>query len=116
MTSSRSCSRSPARSRSSPYLVQGDSTNLKVAIAIFAVVLLNAVIGFVQEYRAERTAEALKRLLPARARVLRDGTPTEVAAEELVPGDVVLLRRGRRGLRRLPAARGRSSWRRATRR
>ena len=75
-------------------LVQGDSTNLKVAIAIFAVVLLNAIIGFTQEYRAERTAEALKRMLPARARVLRDGTPTEVAAEELVPGDVVLLGEG----------------------
>ena len=75
-------------------LVQGDSTNLKVAIAIFAVVLLNAVIGFTQEYRAERTAEALKRMLPARARVLRDGTPTDCAAEELVPGDVVLLAEG----------------------
>jgi magnesium-transporting ATPase (P-type) len=66
------------------YLIQGDSTNLKVAVAVFAVVLLNAVIGFVQEYRAERTAEALKRLLPARTRVLRDGTPAEIAAEELV--------------------------------
>src|SRR5512133_228243 len=76
------------------YLIQGDSTNLKVAVAVFAVVLLNAVIGFVQEYRAERTAEALKRLLPARTRVLRDGTPAEIAAEELVPGDVVLFAEG----------------------
>jgi Ca2+-transporting ATPase len=76
------------------YLVQGESDNLKVAVAIFAVVLLNAVIGFVQEYRAERTAEALKRLLPARAHVLRDGAPTEVAADALVPGDVVLLAEG----------------------
>ena len=75
-------------------LVQGDSTSLKVAIAIFAVVVLNAVIGFTQEYRAERTAEALKRMLPAHARVLRDGTPTDCAAEELVPGDVVLLAEG----------------------
>jgi magnesium-transporting ATPase (P-type) len=76
------------------YLIQGDSTNLKVAVAVFAVVLLNAVIGFVQEYRAERTAEALRRLLPARAHVLRDGAPAEVAAEELVPGDVVLFAEG----------------------
>ncbi len=76
------------------YLVHGGSNNLKVALAIFAVVLLNAIIGFTQEYRAERTAEALKRLLPARARVLRDGTPLEVAAEALVPGDVVLLAEG----------------------
>ncbi|HEX6663571.1 MAG TPA: cation-transporting P-type ATPase, partial [Gaiellaceae bacterium] len=76
------------------YLFQGDPTNLKVAVAVFAVVLLNAVIGFVQEYRAERTAEALKRLLPVQARVLRDGTPDEIAAEELVPGDVVLFAEG----------------------
>jgi len=76
------------------YLIQRDSSDLKVAVAIFAVVLLNAVIGFVQEYRAERTAEALKRLLPAHARVLRDGTPVEIAAEELVPGDVVLFSEG----------------------
>jgi magnesium-transporting ATPase (P-type) len=76
------------------YLVQGNPDNLKVAVAIFAVVILNAVIGFVQEYRAERTAEALKRLLPANAHVLRDGRPTEVPAEVLVPGDVVLLAEG----------------------
>lgn len=76
------------------YLVHGGSNNLKVALAIFAVVLLNAIIGFTQEYRAERTAEALKRLLPARARVLRDGAAVDVAAEALVPGDVVLLAEG----------------------
>jgi magnesium-transporting ATPase (P-type) len=76
------------------YAIQGDPTNLKVAIAVFAVVLLNAVIGFVQEYRAERTAEALRRLLPARSRVLRDAAPAEVAAEELVPGDLVLFAEG----------------------
>jgi P-type Ca2+ transporter type 2C len=76
------------------YFVRRDSSDLKVAVAIFAVVVLNAVIGFVQEYRAERTAEALKRLLPARARVLRDGVPVEVEAEALVPGDLVLLTEG----------------------
>ena len=76
------------------FLVGGDPTNLKVAVAIFAVVILNAVIGFLQEYRAERTAEALKRLLPARARVMRDGAPLELPAEALVPGDVVLLEEG----------------------
>ncbi|HSB38768.1 MAG TPA: cation-transporting P-type ATPase [Gaiellaceae bacterium] len=76
------------------YAIQGDPTNLKVAIAVFAVVLLNAVIGFVQEYRAERTAEALRSLLPARAHVLRDAVPSDVGADELVPGDVVLLAEG----------------------
>jgi magnesium-transporting ATPase (P-type) len=76
------------------YLIHGGANNLKVAIAIYAVVLLNAIIGFVQEYRAERTAEALKRLLPVRALVLRDGAPVEVEADALVPGDVVLLAEG----------------------
>jgi Ca2+-transporting ATPase len=76
------------------YLIQRDPADLKVAIAVMAVVLLNAVIGFVQEYRAERTAEALKRLLPPRALVLRRGTPGEIAAEELVPGDVVIFSEG----------------------
>ena len=76
------------------YLVQRDSSDLKVAAAIFAVVLLNAVIGFAQEYRAERTAEALRRLLPVHARVVRDGAPVEVASEQLVPGDLVLFSEG----------------------
>ena len=76
------------------YLIRRDTSDLKVAVAIFAVVLLNSVIGFVQEYRAERTAEALKRLLPSRARVLRDGVPAEIDAVSLVPGDVVLLSEG----------------------
>src|SRR5512138_1170112 len=67
------------------YLVRGDPTDLKVAVAVFVVVLLNAVIGFAQEYRAERTAEALRDLLPVYARVLRDGQQAEVKAEELVP-------------------------------
>jgi P-type Ca2+ transporter type 2C len=67
------------------YLIGGNSTNLKVAIAIFAVVILNAAIGFSMEYRAERTAEALKQLLPAHARVMRDGAPTELPAEALLP-------------------------------
>ncbi len=76
------------------FVIGGDTTNLKVALAIFAVVLLNAVVGFVQEYRAERTAEALKQLLPARALVMRNGEQVELLAEELVPGDVVLLGEG----------------------
>jgi Ca2+-transporting ATPase len=76
------------------YLIRRDSTDLKIAVAVFAVVLLNATIGFVQEYRAERTAEALKRLLPSRAQVLRDGTPVEISAEQLVPGDLVLFSEG----------------------
>ncbi len=76
------------------YLIARDPYDLRVSLAIVAVVLLNAGIGFVQEYRAERTAEALKRLLPAKARAIRAGVPVEILAEELVPGDVVTLDEG----------------------
>jgi Ca2+-transporting ATPase len=76
------------------YLIRRDPSDLKIALSVVGVVLLNAIIGFVQEYRAERTAEALKRLLPSRAQVLRDGTPVEIPAEELVPGDMVLFSEG----------------------
>lgn len=78
------------------YLVQvpHDVGNLELAIAILGVVLLNAVIGFFQEYSAERTAEALKAMVPRACRVIRDGDRVEIAAEELVPGDVVALEAG----------------------
>jgi magnesium-transporting ATPase (P-type) len=62
--------------------------------AIFAVIIINAVFSFWQEYKAERALEALKRLLPRKARVLRDGGEGEVSAEELVPGDIILLEEG----------------------
>jgi Ca2+-transporting ATPase len=64
------------------------------SIAIVVIVLLNAVIGFLQEYRAERTMAALRRLGAPRARVLRDGQVLDVAARELVPGDLVLIEAG----------------------
>ncbi|MGE3296350.1 MAG: cation-translocating P-type ATPase [Porticoccaceae bacterium] len=62
--------------------------------AIVAVILLNAVFSFWQEYRAERALGALRALLPPRVRVRREGKVWEVAAAELVPGDLVLLRDG----------------------
>jgi magnesium-transporting ATPase (P-type) len=61
---------------------------------IGVVLLLNAVIGTVQEYSAERSAEALRKLVSHRARVRRDGGTMDVPAEEIVPGDVVLLETG----------------------
>ncbi|GAB3147055.1 cation-transporting P-type ATPase [Amycolatopsis stemonae] len=71
-----------------------DAGNLELAVAILAVVVLNAVIGFGQEYMAERTAEALQAMVPHRARVIRDGRRREVPATELVPGDLVVLDAG----------------------
>ena len=61
---------------------------------IFAVLLINAVIGTFQEYAAERSAQALQKLVTANSRVLRDGDTREIACAELVPGDIVLLESG----------------------
>ena len=71
-----------------------DINNLELAVAIVGVVLLNAVIGFFQEYSAEKTAEALQAMVPRASRVIRDGDRIEVPALELVPGDVVVLEAG----------------------
>lgn len=56
---------------------------------VFAVVALNAVIGFIQEYRAGRAIQALAQLVSEPAKARRDGSWTQVPAEQLVPGDVV---------------------------
>ncbi|MGB8400419.1 cation-translocating P-type ATPase [Bradyrhizobium sp.] len=70
--------------------------NLKDAAVILAVVLLNAMLGFFQEQRAEQSLAALRRMLPVRARVRRDGAVTNIEADQLVPGDIVLLEAGER--------------------
>jgi Ca2+-transporting ATPase len=64
------------------------------SIAIVVIVLLNALIGFIQEYRAEQAMAALKRMAAPTARVRREGAWREVDAAELVPGDVVELEAG----------------------
>jgi P-type Ca2+ transporter type 2C len=66
------------------------------AVAITVIVLFAVFLGFVQEYRAERAIEALRRMAAPSATVLRDGEETEVPARDLVPGDVVVLRAGNR--------------------
>ncbi|WP_413925937.1 cation-translocating P-type ATPase [Candidatus Accumulibacter phosphatis] len=70
--------------------------DVKDAVVILVVVLLNAGLGFWQEHRAERTLTALKQMLAARARVRRDGLVSDVDASQLVPGDIVLLEAGDR--------------------
>ena len=66
------------------------------AIAIAAIVLLAVLLGFAQEYRAERATDALRHMAAPTATVLRDGEECEVPARQLVPGDVILLRAGDR--------------------
>jgi len=61
---------------------------------IMTVVLLNAVIGYIQELKAEESVRALKRMVVSRAKVVRNGKEQEVDSEELVPGDIVLLSSG----------------------
>lgn len=64
------------------------------AAAIAVIVLFAVALGFVQEYRAERSIEALRRLAAPTATALRDGKQAEVPARDLVPGDVILIRAG----------------------
>ena len=66
------------------------------AWAITVIVALNAVLGFVQEYRAERSLAALKKLSSPKSRVIRDGASQIVDSIFLVPGDLVLLEAGDR--------------------
>lgn len=66
------------------------------AVFIFAVILINAIVGTIQEARAERSATALQQMLRVHARVRRDGRETTVPAEDLVPGDRVALESGDR--------------------
>jgi Ca2+-transporting ATPase len=63
---------------------------------IAGVLILNALIGFIQEYKAEKQVQALKKMVVARARAVRDGKEMEIDGEHLVPGDVVLLASGGR--------------------
>ena len=63
-------------------------------IVIFAIVLLNGLLGYVQEARAEKSVAALQAMTAAEATILRDGQPQRTAAANLVPGDIILIEEG----------------------
>lgn len=70
------------------------SGNVESTLVIFAVIILNAVLGTVQYVKAEKSLDSLKELSAPKAKVLRDGIKTEIASKEIVPGDVLLLEAG----------------------
>src|SRR5690606_30311206 len=66
------------------------------AITIIVIIVMNAVLGFIQEFRAEKSLQALKELSAPSARVVRNGVQEQIPASELVPGDIILLESGDR--------------------
>jgi P-type Ca2+ transporter type 2C len=76
------------------WLYERDSAFPYEAMAILAIVLLNAVMGYLQESRAEDAVAALRQMSAARASVIRDGEPETVPATDLVPGDIIVIEEG----------------------
>lgn len=75
-------------------IISGIIGELSDTIAIIVIVCLNAVIGFVQEYRAGKAMAALKKMAAPGATIMRDGMPANIAAVQIVPGDIAILEAG----------------------
>lgn len=73
--------------------LQGENDYID-AIIIIAIVVLNAIMGVIQEAKAEKSIEALQQMTPPKAKVTREGITNEINAEELVPGDIIILEAG----------------------
>lgn len=77
----------------SEYLHPGEGL-LRLGIAILAVIFINAIFTFIQEYRTEKAIEELRKMLPFRVTVIREGDKRDIDAVEIVPGDLILLKEG----------------------
>ena len=73
--------------------IQGENDYVD-SIIIIAIVILNALMGVIQESKAEKAIESLKKMTPPKAKVLRESVTTEINAEDLVPGDIIILEAG----------------------
>ncbi len=77
-------------------VISGLTHDLTDSFVILAIALINAVIGFLQEYRADQAMAALKKLSQPLAKVVRAGKVLEIPSEDLVPGDIILIEAGSR--------------------
>ncbi len=73
-----------------------DVSMANLGYAIIGVIFINAFFTFLQEYRAEKASEALKKLMPYQANVIREGRETRIPAKQIVPGDVIIVKGGDR--------------------
>lgn len=78
-----------------PAIILGVVGEVKSTYVILAIVILNAIVGFIREYRAEKSMENLRKMAANQAQVLRNGQALSVEASDLVPGDVTLLEAGK---------------------
>lgn len=77
-------------------IISGFIGGITDTIIILAIIIVNATIGFIQEYKAEKAIEALKSIIPSKTRVIREGNMIEIPSANLVPGDLILLEAGNR--------------------
>jgi Ca2+-transporting ATPase len=75
-------------------IISGILGDLTDTVIIIAIVIINALVGFIQEYRAEKAMEALKNMVPNHARIMREGKKIDISVTDIVPGDVVILESG----------------------
>jgi len=80
----------------SAYISYREGEAFTDTYVILIIVIMNAILGFVQEYRAEQAVEALKRMVSPHVLVLRDGKESSIDSKDLVPGDIILLEAGSR--------------------